>query len=536
MAIFHKLLLAFALIAAVFSALGAYGYWNIESTGRLAIEIYDKPLMAINFARAAQNGFADARRLADSGRAGIRDDLQEKIDTTLEDLQVAGERAVTDDAREIVTTLSELLTAWRDAINNRAPIDERKALSSDIAEEFDALIEISTFEGFEFRSSAEESIAHSRITFVYALAAAFTLALILGLSVARHLGRPIARITEQLQRLAEGDLEIDIAGVGRKDEIGAMAKVVDVFRGNAIEMKRLSAEKDENEARIAQENAALTNKLADDFRDMVGTVVSSFAAASSEIKSSTEEMNEKAGEAGQQAVDVEEAAEQARGNVQHVAVAAEQLSKSIREITEQVARSSEISSNAVLEAERVSKDVLGLQEAATRIGAVVDLINKIAEETNLLALNATIEAARAGESGKGFAVVATEVKNLAGQTAKATLEIGEHVNDIQTAAHETVDEIQKISDTIRRIDDVAGNVAAAVEQQDTATRDIARNAEQAAQGTGIVVANIHGVGRTVNETGEVSGIILTAVDELRSQSVALDEEVSEFLGQIRNTG
>ncbi|MBL8642663.1 MAG: methyl-accepting chemotaxis protein, partial [Rhodospirillaceae bacterium] len=234
-----------------------------------------------------------------------------------------------------------------------------------------------------------------------------------------------------------------------------------------------------------------------------------------------------------QSTAVAAASEQASTNVQTVAAATEELSSSIQEISRQVAESTRVVSQAVQEATKTKDLVRGLDEAAGRIGRVVALITDIAEQTNLLALNATIEAARAGEAGKGFAVVASEVKNLATQTAKATEEIGGQIEGIQNATKSSVDAIERIFDTIEKVNGISTTIASAVEEQGAATKEIARNVEQAASGTKEVSTNIVGVTQAAGETGQVSTQVLEAAKELARQSTTLRTEVDTFLTDIK---
>ncbi|WP_316980310.1 methyl-accepting chemotaxis protein [Shumkonia mesophila] len=363
------------------------------------------------------------------------------------------------------------------------------------------------------------------------------LVLAIGLAVAGVIGHrianPIRRMTEAMGRLAAGDLKADIPAQDRRDEIGRMAEAVAVFKENAIEKGRLEAEQEERDRQAEAEKRAAMLKLADTFEASVGHVVGQVSSAATEMQSSSESMSATAEETTRQAAAVAAASEQASTNVQTVASAAEELSSSISEISRQVTQASQIASAAVTEAEQTNIKVQGLAQAANKIGEVVALITDIAEQTNLLALNATIEAARAGDAGKGFAVVASEVKNLANQTAKATDEIGAQISGIQSATQEAVSAINSITKTISKINEVNSGVASAVEEQGAATQEIARNVEQASAGTQEVSANIGGVSQAANETGAAAGQINRAAGELSRQSETLRAEVDKFLAGVR---
>ncbi len=273
---------------------------------------------------------------------------------------------------------------------------------------------------------------------------------------------------------------------------------------------------------------------ADVFERDISGMVQVVANSASQLQDTARTMTDSANMAARESAAVNEAALQASRNVQTVAAATEQLSSSIAEISRQVSQSTQIASEAVEEATRTNNLVQGLAEAAGKIGDVVKLINNIASQTNLLALNATIEAARAGDAGKGFAVVAGEVKNLANQTARATEEITNQIAAVQGATRDAVNAIQGIGKTISSISEIASAIAASVDQQGAATHEIARNVQEAAEGTGTVTSTIAMVTGAATETGQSARSLLGASGELRSQSDRLSAQVSQFLGVIRS--
>ncbi len=285
---------------------------------------------------------------------------------------------------------------------------------------------------------------------------------------------------------------------------------------------------------VAKENAdRALREHADRFEQTIKGMVEIVASAATQLQSTARTMEGTANSTSQRATVVASAAEDASANVQTVAAAAEELSASIAEISCQVSQSTDTANGAVAEAEKTNDQVQGLAEAAQKIGEVVSLINDIASQTNLLALNATIEAARAGEAGKGFAVVASEVKNLANQTAKATEEISAQITGIQNATQDAVHAIQGIGSTIGEISESSSAIAAAVEEQGAATQEIARNVEQASSGTTEVTTNINEVTQQATETGNAASQVLEAAGELASQAEKLSTEVSSFLHTIR---
>ena len=356
---------------------------------------------------------------------------------------------------------------------------------------------------------------------------------LLGWASAGPIGRGLRRSTEALERLAKGDLAVEVTGADRGDELGTLARSLQVFRQNSIEMKRLAEEQEETKRRAEADKRAALNALAREFEENVGNVVTGLSETSVRMQSSSQQMSATAEETSRQSTTVAAAAEQAASNVQTVATAAEELSSSISEIGRQVSQSARIASKAVAEAKETDVKVQGLADAAQKIGEVVQLITDIAAQTNLLALNATIEAARAGEAGKGFAVVASEVKSLANQTAKATEEIGAQIASIQNATRDSVEAIKSIGTTIGEINEIATTIAAAVEEQGAATQEIARNVQQAASGTNEVTANIAGVNKAAAQTGSVAAEVLDASSELSKQSQRLQDQVGSFLKAIK---
>jgi methyl-accepting chemotaxis protein len=348
-----------------------------------------------------------------------------------------------------------------------------------------------------------------------------------------HIVRSMNQMTAAMGTIAEGDTSIAVPCLGRRDEMGAMARALLVFKENAEKVRTMQAEREALEEAAQAEKVAAMNRLANEFEVKIGEIVETVSSASAELEASARTLTATADRSQQLATAVAAASEQAAASVHSVSSATEQLTSSVIEISRQVQESARMAGDAVDQARTTNDRVGELSKAAGRIGDVVELINTIAGQTNLLALNATIEAARAGDAGRGFAVVASEVKALAEQTAKATGEISQQISGIQAATGESVSAIRAISGTIERLSEISSTIAAAVEEQGAATQEISRNVQQAAQGTQQVSSNIGDVERGAGETGSASSQVLSAAQMLSGDSNRLKLEVANFLESVR---
>ena len=352
------------------------------------------------------------------------------------------------------------------------------------------------------------------------------------LYVGRNILRRIGNLQRSMRLLSDGDLETEIYRSSQHDEIAAMADSLQIFRESMIEARALSADQDKDRIAKAERASRMEARIVE-FEATVRTALDSLQKSASSMQDTAQSMSATADQSSALVNAVASAAEETSVNVQTVSSGTEELSSSISEIGRQVITSAEIARKAVEEAGATDATMQGLAENASRISVVVDLIQVIASQTNLLALNATIEAARAGESGRGFAVVASEVKSLANQTAKATDEIRSQIASMQQVTTSAVGAIQNIGQTIGEINEVTAAIAAAVEQQGAATREIARNIQHAAGGTSEVSSNIVGVSTASAEAGSAASEVLSASSALRREADLLRSEIDAFLTNIR---
>ncbi len=394
------------------------------------------------------------------------------------------------------------------------------------------LHELEEFAGNAAKTAEAHEKEALKVLIIVSVIVAMLMVVLGWLIVLFSLTRPVDAMLRSMALLAENDLDVEVEGMGNADEIGAMAQAVQVFKENMIHNRELEAGRLKTQEE--QERRALKiEERTRAFDTLISQTLATVANAAGQMESSSQSMSETAAETNVQSNSVAASAEEASANVQTVAAATEQLNASIAEIAGQVNYSRQAASEAVAEVDNASENVRGLARAAQNIGEVLTLISDIAEQTNLLALNATIEAARAGEAGRGFAVVASEVKSLAEQTARATSEISAQVGSIQTSTEDSVDAVNRIGSVIEQISERSTAVATAVEEQTCATQEIARSVAEVSKGATEVTSNITEVSKAAGATGAVATEVLQASQDLKSQADGLRVEVDTFLEDLR---
>jgi len=377
-----------------------------------------------------------------------------------------------------------------------------------------------------------ETYASAWLLTIVALIATVLLGIVASFAIIAGVASPIRRITGVVNRLASGDRAIMVADAERGDEVGTLARALQVFKDAMIRAEAMAATQESD--RQAKEHRALAlEQLVRSFEGKVAVMVKSLAGAATEMQATSNAMAATAEQTNQRSSVVATAAEQTSVNVQTVATATEELSASVREIGQQVTTSRDIAARALSESADTASTVRLLSESTQRIGAVAQMISSIAGQTNLLALNATIEAARAGDAGKGFAVVASEVKSLANQTAKATGDIHGQINEVQELTAKTVSAIENMGRTISEMADIAITISAAIQEQGAATQEIARSANEAAKGTEDVTNNIGGVREATATTGASANQILASAADLSKQAEDLNSEVGSFIVGVK---
>jgi methyl-accepting chemotaxis protein len=434
-----------------------------------------------------------------------------------------------DFRKELVRRGNEISPAagreWGDNDANRSV---RTALNKDL----EALSKVYAERGKKIAAQAE---VNRELSFLLTCLGGIAL-LLVGVGVvliARSIARPLSMITATIKQVAEGAENVEVPHTARTDEIGALARAIRVFQEAMERNRNLNSQVSADSAARAERSRQIEASV-EEFRGAIGAVLNSVHQNASAMRQTAESITRVTSDASERAMAATGATTQAAGNVSAVAGAAEELSASVQEIGRQVRQSAGAVEQTGQRTEKSVTEIESLAAATQRIDGVLQLIQAIAEQTNLLALNATIEAARAGDAGRGFAVVAHEVKALAGQTAKATEEIGQNVGLIQSSTRNAVDAVREIGTAVREINDITSAIAGAVGQQDAATREISVNAQSAAQGNETLVNNIVSLRDAIGETNTAAGSVLSASHELNAMAETLSREVEKFFHNLRS--
>ena len=474
--------------------------------------------------------------------------LQEEIKALIADFRKIREEQIDDERQqEKIISIEEKLQQYHDTVEVVSTMLELDFASSVsflgpfaenydemlrlVKEVIDAIIQEAQAQTIE---RSQERTQNTQTLFAMLTIMITVLVAIISYYFALSIIKPLNRITNTINHLAQDELGIEIPYQKRADEVGRLARAAEIFRKNTAEAQRLN----EEQKRIQQrqiERADKLEELTSAFDLEVKSSLSDVTMATDEVMSTMKSMGELSEDTSSRSQSVTQAAKNTEQNIQTVVSATEELTASIGEISQQVTKSTDIAAKAKERAESTNAQIATLNESAVRIGEVLILIQNIAEQTNLLALNATIEAARAGEAGKGFAVVANEVKSLANETAKATEDISGLVDSIQTETGQAVDAIGSVGGIINDIDDIINGIAASISEQEASTKEISREITLALEGTRNVTENIEEVSKSASETGGSVQHVTSAMGELTGQLGDLRKHIEEFLGDVKRT-
>jgi methyl-accepting chemotaxis protein len=552
-----KIIVALAALILISAGIGGVALTQMSAINAKAAEVRDSWLPSV--AQIGKLRLSLARISREEGIALLSLSARHDSDAAL----AAFEKAVTDVEqayaayKPLITanTEDEVLMGQFDRIwpefrqHVRATVSRAKAGDIDgAADDFGAgtdqqrsIIQSILGKDMDFKESSAKKAADAgaavydsaKLILLGAIALAAALGALSGFALISGVSGPLGRASAAVERLARGDLDVEITHDGRADEVGGLMKALAVFKTKLLQSRQLEGEGAKTQHRVEAERRANSLKMAEDFDRSVNAIVTEVSRAASEFQGAARILSDSAIETASQAQTVSQASESSSANIGSVASATEQLSYSVKEINDQVVQSRQIASDSAQQAEKTDAQMRELGAAAEKIGGIVSLISDIAGQTNLLALNATIEAARAGEAGRGFAVVATEVKSLAEQTSRATADISAQIGDIQATVQRAAQNISGIVRTTEESNRVAQTIAASVSQQGEATSEIARNVQQASKGAQAVTENIGGVLHAAQNSSTASTQMLGSAQTLARQADRLRQEVDSFLASVR---
>lgn len=550
MSILARILLAFSLVIAVGAAQSAFTVTSLESLNHEIELATAKPLTQLDAARAGWDGFRDTRDLLANDLEGIRikpssesvAEFEQRIAIVETQLARLIETDPAKEAADLARESASLIAEWKRAalvlIGNKpattipAP-HVMNRLETRIKADLQTLVKLA-LESADAARARVTAKANSTENWAIVLAAiALVLGLVLAVASAFSLTRPLARLQVRMHGLASGDLDTAIVGQDRKDEIGSMAKALEVFRRNAIEVSKLSEEKAAAEARMAGERRQIAERMAGEFDGKVAGLIGNVETMLSDLGSFAKDMTVAARSTKSDAENAVRSAETAASQVVSVAAASNEMAASARDVSRQTDRTRELGKEAIDVVTGSKSTIDSLIQTSQQIEEMADLIGSIANQTNLLALNATIEAARAGEAGKGFAVVASEVKSLAEQTRKATTAIGTGIEQVRASTEEVVKVIDAINRSIHQIGAAADDVASTMDGQQQAAGEIAQNMEGAASGTDSVREALTTVNAAFDNVSDGSSKIAVLVEDVQKSVRHLQQEAGAFLTQIR---
>ncbi|WP_340117409.1 methyl-accepting chemotaxis protein [Pelagibius sp. 7325] len=471
----------------------------------------------------ARELLATARQTAGEERAAMLAEIESALDDYVGELEGTIETAERVGRVEIGAGQQSILTS----------VQQSRLLSSALREKTRAYVAYVEERGSDIAQEASATASSTLIVIVAVGVLGVLGGIAIGFFVSRQaIVRPLGSAVATLRQLAEGNLEVEVDGQQRKDEIGDIARALLIFKDGAVERRRMLAEQEEEAQRKAARAEQIQNTTAR-FEKGVDEILDTLSSAATELEATAQSMSATAEEGAAQSTSVASASAQAAASVQTVAAATEELTASIKDVSQQIHRTSNIAGQASERASSAIEQIDVLRQSAGKIGEVVSLITDIAEQTNLLALNATIEAARAGEAGKGFAVVASEVKALANQTSQATKEIAAQIEAMQQGVESTVPVIRGISEVIEELDKISTTVASAAEEQAATTTEISRSVAEAAQGTEEVSKNVEGMKEAAQTTSAASSQVLTSAQSVAEKSEILKKEVGDFLREVQ---